>query len=184
MKGKEGKDYKVVPRKGFEKIAAALRWILLPVCSLAIVCLILMFFEVVDGTWRETTFSFSHYKYFRVRKHVSRYRSRVDLCLDIYATDGRRFTTTHEEIGYLLVEGREYYAVYSTFDGELKGLVDDAGHVFINADKLRQARKERHIVFTVPIILSIVLLILLKCISKTVPIPQEEKTKLKYKYLE
>ena len=78
--------------------------------------------------WKETTFTFSHCLY---------HRSRSRIILEIYSTDGTRFDTSIEEIGYLLVQGRQYHAVYGKglFYNSLKGLVDDAGHVFIDIEK-------------------------------------------------
>ena len=83
--------------------------------------------------WKETTFTFSHCLYHRSTSRANR----GDIILEIYSTDGTRFDTTIEEIGSLLVQGRQYHAVYEKglFANHLRGLVDDAGHVFIDVEE-------------------------------------------------
>ena len=180
MKGKIGKDYRVVPRKGFEKIAGLLKHYTAIFGGVALICAFYLFLMLIDDVWlHETTFicQRGEIRLVNLRRGPDYY------VLDIYSTDGERFTTKRTEIGYLLVIGREYHAT-STLSGQLYGLVDDAGHVFINADTMRLKRNRQMAAAGAALSVSALVIAVERFVNQKIPLTDEEKLQAQRKYFE
>ena len=140
MKRKNTKEAARSKSRPLRGCGSALFWLPLLVAAI----LLLMPYNPEAG-WKETTFTFSSCHFYKSHRR----RSFGDIQLVIFSTDGQRFDTTREEIGYLLVPGREYHAVYEEgrFTNSLRGLVDDAGHVFIDVEKTISSSKADRTMF-------------------------------------
>ena len=176
----ESKYYKKVPRKGFEKIARPLEKLTTIVLLAAFLCVFYLLIMLLDGIrLHETTFI---YESSEIRR-VNITRGPDYYVLDIYSTDGERFTTRRTEIGYLLVPGREYYAT-SNASGDLYGLVDDAGHVFIQVTAMRLRRNRRMAAAGATIVLGALLFAVHRFIYLKIPFTDEEKITAQRRFYE